>query len=181
MVELTAKSACDGLLPISVGRFTLSEETPGALTSLMPFKGCAETLSQALEAAHGSRLPDANRSTGKAGAQIIWFAQNQYLLMGPEPAPILAEHAAMTDQTDAWAVVRLEGAGAEQVLARLIPLDLRPHVFEPGHTARSDLMHMMASVTRTGPQAFAIMVFRSMAATLVHDLQTAMEGVAARG
>jgi len=37
----------------------------------------------------------------------------------------------------------------------------------------------MASLTKTGENAFQIMVFRSMAETLVHDLKTAMEGVAA--
>jgi sarcosine oxidase subunit gamma len=40
---------------------------------------------------------------------------------------------------------------------------------------------MMASITRIGAQSFQIMVFRSMARTLVHDLKTAMEAVAARG
>ena len=40
---------------------------------------------------------------------------------------------------------------------------------------------MMASITRLGADDFQIMVFRSMAATLVGELKTAMEAVAARG
>jgi len=39
---------------------------------------------------------------------------------------------------------------------------------------------MMASVTKTGADSFQIMVFRSMAKTLVHDLTTAMGNVNAR-
>jgi sarcosine oxidase subunit gamma len=93
----------------------------------------------------------------------------------------LEKHAALTDQSDGWTVVQVQGAGGADVLARLTPLDLRPAVFKRGHTARSDLMHMAASITRTGDDTFMIMVFRSMADTLLHDLQRAMEGVASRG
>ena len=58
--------------------------------------------------------------------------------------------------------------------------DEDPGVFGPGDTARSDLAHMAASVTRIGPEAFRIMVFRSCARSFVHEMRSAMEGVAAR-
>ncbi|GHF70276.1 sarcosine oxidase subunit gamma [Seohaeicola zhoushanensis] len=181
MTELLAKTACDGLLSVTAGPFTLSEEPVAPLTSLMPYKGRDKALSAALEAAHGVKLPGVNRSTSKAGISVLWFGRGQFLLVGAGPDGSLAEHAAVVDQSDAWARVRLEGAGADQVLARLLPVDLRAASFKRGHTLRSPLGHMMASVTRTGVNAFSIAVFRSMAATLVHDLKTAMEGVAARG
>lgn len=181
MAELIAKSPCDRLLPITLGGMSLTEEQPGSMWVLAPFKGQEKALSKALEAAHGMAFPAANRSTGKAGSRAVWFGRDMALLMGVEPDAKLAKHAALTDQSDAWAVVRLDGAGAEDVLARLVPVDLRPQVFKRGHTARTELKHMMASVTRIGPQAFQVMVFRSMAKTLVHDLKTAMEAVTARG
>lgn len=181
MTDLTAKSPCAGLLPLNIGTVTLSEEEAGAMTSLAPFRGRSKGLSVALKAAHGMGYPAPGRATGKAGARVIWFSQGQALLMGPEPGSSLGKHAALSDQSDAWAVVRLEGKGCVDVLARLVPLDLRPTRFKRGHTARTDLAHMMASLTKTGENAFQIMVFRSMAGTLVHDLKTAMEGVAARG
>lgn len=181
MTDLLARTACDGLLPLTAGTVTLSEEPFAPLTSLMPYKGRDKDLSAALEAAHGVKLPGVNRSASKAGTSVIWFGRGQYLLIGAEPGAALADHAAVVDQTDAWARVRLDGAGAEAVLARLVPVDLRAAVFKRGHTLRSPLQHMMASVTRTGVNAFSVMVFRSMAGTLVHDLKTAMEGVAARG
>lgn len=180
MVDLVAKSPCAGLLPVTHGAVRLSEVKAGHMTSLAPFKGQQEALSDALKAAHGMAFPAVNRATGKEGARAIWFSRRQALLVGPEPDPVLAKHAAITDQSDAWTVVRLEGARAEDVLARLVPVDLRGTVFKRGHTLRSQLMHMSASVTRMGEQAFQIMTFRSMAGTLVHDLETAMVGVAAR-
>jgi sarcosine oxidase subunit gamma len=60
-------------------------------------------------------------------------------------------------------------------------VDVRRAQFPPGHAARTMLHHMTCTLMRTGDDAFEIMVFRSMAATAVHDLGTAMRSVAARG
>ncbi|WP_127114156.1 sarcosine oxidase subunit gamma [Shimia sediminis] len=181
MADLIAKSPCAGLLPVTHGTTSLSEVEMTTLTSVAPYKGQETGLSDALKAAHGMALPDINRATGKEGARAVWFGQGQVMLIGPSPASSLADHAAVTDQSDAWALVRLEGEAAEDVLARLVPVDLRRAQFKRGHTVRSQLQHMMVSITRTGDNAFLIMAFRSMAKTLVHDLETAMRGVAARG
>ena len=180
MVELIAKSPCDGMLPLEIGDMRVSEENPGRLTLIAPFRGQDKEASNALKDAHGVSWPQPNRSTGKAGNRAIWFGRGQVLLAGPTPDASLRRFAALTDQSDAWAVTRLEGTAACDVLARLVPLDLRSDAFKRGHTARTELAHMMVSLTRTGPVAFQIMTFRSMAKSLVHELKTAMEGVAAR-
>lgn len=181
MAELVAKSPCAGLLPLEIGAAKLTEEEAGVLTSILPYKGQDKALSEALKAAYGMAFPAPNRATGKAGARAVWFGRDLALLMGPAPDAALAAHAALSDQSDAWAAVRLEGEATEAVLARLVPVDLRASVFKRGHTVRSQVAHMAGSVTRVGEKAFLILVFRSMAATLVHDLKTAMEAVAARG
>ncbi|MFP4274031.1 MAG: sarcosine oxidase subunit gamma [Paracoccaceae bacterium] len=180
MVELVAQSPCAGLLPLRIGGATLLEEDPGHLTALLPAPGAEDSLSRALKAAHGVDWPAPGRMETAEGAAALWFGHAQALLIGPAPDPSLSTHAALVDQSDAWAVVRLEGAGAENVLARLVPLDLRAAAFPPGSTARSLLGHMTASVTRLPQGGFRLMVFRSMARTLVHDLHRAMDGVAAR-
>ena len=181
MVELIAKSPCAGLLPIEIGAAKLSEVEGTCLTSLAPRPGQEKALSEALKGAHGMALPGVNRATGKEGARALWFGKGQAMLVGPTPAAGLGDWASMTDQSDAWAMVRLEGAAAEDVLARLVPVDLRQSVFKRGHSVRTMLQHMSVSVTRIGAEAFLILAFRSMAGTLVHDLETAMKGVAARG
>ena len=181
MAELKARTPCEGLLPLSIGTVEATEVAPGRITSIMPRQGAEAALSLALKASHGMAFPAPNRATGKAAARAVWTGRNQAMLIGPEPDAALAAHAALTDQSDGWAVVRLQGAGAVDVLARLVPIDLRPAQFKRGHTARTMLGHMPASITRVGDTAFQVMVFRSMAVTLVHELKTAMEGVAARG
>ncbi|SDW23458.1 sarcosine oxidase subunit gamma [Ruegeria halocynthiae] len=181
MGKLIANTPCDGLLPLTVGSVTLSEEDVGAIHSISPLNGKQKALSEALKAAHGMAYPSANRATGKAGDRAIWFGPSHVMLMGPAPDVTLFGNAAIVDQSDAWTVVRVNGAEVEDVLARVVPVDLRLSQFKRGHTARTLLFHMTASITRVGENAFQIMVFRSMAETLVHDLKRAMEGVAARG
>lgn len=180
MVDLIATPPCGGLLQLSIGSVSLTEVDAGVMTSLAPYRGQDAALSKALKAAHGMEAPAANRATGREGARAIWFGQRMVLLVGPTPDGGLSNHAALTDQSDGWAVVRLEGDGARDVLARLTPIDLRTGTFKRGHTARTELMHLMASITRIGEKTYQIMVFRGFAETLVHDLKTAMAGVAAR-
>lgn len=181
MAKLIAKTPLDRLPKKTVGSVTLEEVDLGVLTSVAPYKGQWKACSEALKAAHGMALPGANRATGKDGARAIWFGREMALLAGPEPDASLAEVAALTDQSDAWTCVTLSGLGAEDVLARLVPVDLRAGQFKRGHTVRSQIQHMNGSITRISGDAFLLMVFRSMAGTLLHDLETAMESVAARG
>lgn len=180
MVELTAKSACHDLLPLRIGKQEAREADLGVLTSVMPLAGRATAVSEALKTAHGVAMPAANRAVGKQGCRAIWFGRGQVMLAGPKPDPALADVAALVDQSDGWACVMLEGPGADAVLERLVPVDLRRESFKTGHTARTLIGHMHGSVTRLGAERFVLMVFRSMAATLVHDLKDAMETVAAR-
>lgn len=172
MADLTAKTPCAGLLPLDMAGISLQEVTPAALTSVAPFHGQAKAVSAALKKAVGAGLP----ATGRREGAVTWFGDGLYLVTGQ----VSLDGAAITDQSDAWAVVEIAGPGVEDVLARLIPIDLRASDFAEGAVARTMLAHLSVAIIRSGPRAFEIMVMRSMAATLVHDLKTAMQGVAAR-
>ena len=175
MVKLVAQSPCRGLLPVEHGQTKLTEVEPDAITSVAPFKGKTRAVSDALKASVSAGFPRPNRRAGR----VVWSGRGQAMVLGPRPVG-LDGLAALTDQSDAWAVVRLEGATAEEVLARLVPLDLSPETFKQGHAARTLLQHMTVILTRTGANSFEIMAFRSMGRTLVHDLDQAMRSVAAR-
>lgn len=178
MGKLEPVSPCAGLLPLTVGALTVAEAEVGAITSVTPFEGASKA---AMERALGLAFPPPNQTAGDAARRIVWVGQGEALLIGPAPDPALSAHAAVVDQSDAWAIVTLSGAGGDAALARLVPVDLRLRAFPVGATIRSRLGHMNASITRTGEDVFLIAVFRSMAATLVHDLETALAAVAARG
>lgn len=178
MPSLIETTPCEGLLPVSAGGVTLTEAGPARITSVAPLRGKARAVATALRKL-GLGWPEPGRSVRSDGAACLWTGRDQAFLIGASPDG-LDGIAALTDQSDGWARMRLEGAGAEAVLARLVPLDLRAAVFPEGAVARSGLNHMMAVLTREGPDAFGIMVFRSMAGSAVHEIAVAMKAVAAR-
>lgn len=172
MVELIAKTPAEGLLPYAKGAVELTELTLGKATSIAPFKGRTEVV----EAALGAKLPKVGRTTGN----VIWFSRGQFLMLGKDVPDGLGAHAAITDQSDAWCALELKGAAAVDVLARLVPIELRQSSFKRGHCARSLLGHMPLHVTRIGGDAFRIMSFRSMTGTMVHEISSAMDLLASR-
>jgi methylglutamate dehydrogenase subunit D len=180
VVDLIAKSPLEDLLPVSVGETSLTEATPAFITSIAVHKGRDKALAEALKKAHDLALPAIGRTSSKAGLRLIWTGRGQHMLLGDKAAArALARSASLTDQTDGWAVMALTGANAAEVLARHCPLDLGATSFKRGHTARSEVAHMMAVVTRLN-NGFEIMVMRSFAATMVHHLAQAMQSVAAQ-
>lgn len=181
MAELLAKTACDGLAPLTIGGLTLREAPAQTMTTIAPFRDQVQALGKALKAAHGLDWPAVQGATTTAEARAIWFGRDMALLIGPEPDQKLSKHAALTDQSAGWAVMELSGQGGEEVLARLCPVDLRLSAFPVGAALRTEAKHMMACLHRLEKDRFQIMVFRSLARTLHHDLKTAMEARAARG
>ena len=173
MANLIALTPCAGLLPIAHGGIEVTEVMPQQLKSVAPFARQNKAVSAALKEQVGAGLSPSNRRSGA----VTWFGHGVWLVSGEV---VLDGVAAVTDQSDAWAAVQIAGAGVEDVLARLVPVDLRAQVFKKHHVAKTMLGHMSVTITRTDAETFEIMVMRSMAATLVHDLDVAMRGVAAR-
>lgn len=176
--KLAQTSPGAGLLPISIGALTVVEVDVGPVTSVTPFSNPPKA---AFSRALGLPFPEPNQSTSEGDVRCIWAGQGEAFLMGVTPKPTLGKHAAVVDQSDAWAFVTLSGAGGADALARLVPVDMRLSAFAVGATARTQLGHMNASITRIGEDTYLIAVFRSMTETLVHDLRTALDAVAARG
>ena len=179
MLKLTTKTPLEDLLPISIGTITLSDETPAFMTLIDCPNGSESKVSEALKKVHGITLPAPNRTTARAKNRCLWFGKN-HLLLGSELDETLSKIARLTDVSDGYAVLRAEGKDIEGVLARLAPIDLAPSHFKPGYTARTLVRHMHAALTRISDTIFQIIVFRSMAQTLVHDLTRAMTSIDAR-
>lgn len=179
MASLIAKSATDGLLPLNIGQQTLSDCTPKRITAIAPYQGQTEAVGQALDAL-GLAWPAPDRASLSAKAACLWSGRGQAFLIDAAPPKGLEASAALTDISDGWVALQIEGAGARDVLARLFPLDLAPAAFPVGATARSGLVHMMALLHRTGPEAFAVYLFRSMARSAIHEFEVAMKALAAR-
>jgi len=174
--ELIAKSALEGR-SLTLGTVTLAEVEVGPITSVAVFPGGAKAVAKGLKSL-GLAMPEPNSFAEKKGARIVWTGRDQAFLMGVAPPDL--EGAAVTDQSDGWAVLSVSGAAAVDVLARLVPVDLRLAAFPVGRAIRTQLNHMNLVILRVGDHAFEILVFRSMARTAWHELETTTHMVAAR-
>ncbi|MDG3041870.1 sarcosine oxidase subunit gamma [Roseicyclus marinus] len=180
MAELIATSPLRDLTPITIGNVTLTEGIPGQVWAVLPWRGATEAASTALQSAHGLPFP-APGNLHKAGStRIAWAGLDQAFLLGTTPDTALAAHAALIDQSDAWAHLVLSGPATREVLARLVPVDLAPAACPKGSARRTLLGHMSCLILHPGGDTFEILVFRSMASSAVHDLTRAMTAVAAR-
>jgi heterotetrameric sarcosine oxidase gamma subunit len=176
--DLVAKSPLAGRAALTLAGVTLAEADLGQITSVAPFMGQDKALAGALKAL-GLSFPAPNQVSSKGDARLVWTGRDQAFLIGAAPQG-LDGLAALTDQSDGWAALRLDGPGAGDVLARLYPLDLRAAAFPVGRVARAPLNHMSSILMRPGPQSFEMLVFRSMARTAWHEAEVAMRALAAR-
>lgn len=89
---------------------------------------------------YGIELPHVPRAVCGASLDLIWSGPSQWLAVSlrPEmPAELAAELdgvAAVTDQSDARAVLRLIGPNVRDTLAKGCPVDLHPAAFRRGET-----------------------------------------------
>jgi heterotetrameric sarcosine oxidase gamma subunit len=178
VAELIATGALEARAPFEAGEAWLGEVAVAPLTAIAPFRGRTEAVDAALTQALGLGFPPPGRVLEAPGGRIAWSGREQALLMGAE-APDLGNMAAVTDLSDGWVALRLHGADAAAVLARLAPLDLRRARFGPGSAVRTLLAHIMALILRR-EDCFEILVMRSFAASAWHEIEASMAAVAAR-
>ena len=165
MVKLIASEPFAGRLPLEADDLRIDAYDPGQMTLVLAGRGKAPKVA-------GMAFPAPGRVSLAGEARLQWMAPGQAMLMGA-PVPGL-KSLRYVDQSDAWAIARLEGAAGPEVLARLVPVDLRLSAFGVGATARTLIGHMTGSVTRVAEDVLEVMVMRSMAGSLVHDVQRAV-------
>lgn len=168
MPNLIAKSALFGRAPLTLSGTTLAEAQIGPITSVAAFSGKLAKVKKAL-----GGFPAPNTVSGN----LIWTGPEQAFVLGQ--APDLSGLAAVTDQTGGWAALRLSGPLAADTLMRLYPLDLRAAHFPKDTCARAPLGHMQ-SILIAEEAGFLILIFRSMARTAWHEIETALQTLTAR-
>lgn len=105
-----------------------------------------------IEQALNMALPlAANTICGDDRHTLFWLGPNEWLLHCPEDtqsemAAALRQalhglHAAVTDVTDYYVVIRLSGEKAREVLSKGTPFDVHHTVFQPGQCAQTCFGH----------------------------------------
>lgn len=179
MAKLIAKSPTEGLLPVRHGTLTLRDSAMTRLTAVAPYPGRTGQVGAALRKL-GLDWPAPDRALSNGRNAVLWSGRDQAFLLNAAPEGIGADMAAITDITDGWAALTVEGRAGAAALARLVPLDLSPRAFPEGATARTGLGHMQVLLHRRAGDKFTLYVFRSMVATAIHEIEGTMKALAAR-
>ena len=187
---LTPRSVFDavGGCRIAAPGLAFDEAPARPLVSLARRRGAAgEGLEAALEAALGLALPGPGQFAEARGLRAMFLGPGQWLIAGARDglAAEVREAAAgggvVTDQSDAFVELTLEGPLAREILARLSSLDYDDAAFPQGAVARTVMLQITALIARDGPQAYRINTARSTARDFAHDVAVAATAVAARG
>ncbi len=173
MIELSPTGAFGVLrLPLEQGETRLSAIAPPRITAIAPYPGQMNALSRRLGA-----FP-APGEVHDGQLRLVWSGREMAFAFGEGLPEGLEDFAALCDQSDAWAGLALVGQDAQAVLARLVALDLR--ALAAPSSARALMGHLPLLLIKESDTRFDLWTFRSMADSLVHEMEAAMRGVAAR-
>lgn len=139
-------------------------------------------LAKAVKAAVGTNVPAQRRIEIAGDKACGWMSPDEYILIlpyaetGAAMAAIASEmgeaHHLAAVVSDARAVFRVEGDKAEQVLAKLCPVDF--DTLEPGELRRTRAAQVAAAFWKDG-NGYTVVCFRSVAAYVMGLLSHSAE------
>jgi sarcosine oxidase subunit gamma len=180
--DLTPRSAFAGFLV--PGRHGRTEGKAGVtvrprdgrlvLARLIARKGRAADLAAAIRFRYGLDLPATPKRVEQGGLAVIWSGPGQWLAVaedGRDLARDLADaagaFAAISDQSDGLAVLRVSGPRARDALVKGVGLDLHPRAFGPGDAAVTVIAHVGAQLWQLdNAPTYEIAVFRGFAGSV---------------
>jgi heterotetrameric sarcosine oxidase gamma subunit len=178
VARLIALTAFADDLPLTCGALTLHEIRHDPLWRIAPFAGQSAGFGAALRDQCGLDLPPVGQRATGAGGFVQWDGHDGWLVAAD--LALDAHVAAVVDYADALACLQIHGAGVLDVLARLVPMDLRLPQFGIGACALTLVGLHPVRIVRLEAEGFEIMVTRSMAASLLDDLRRSALLLAAR-
>lgn len=150
------------------------------LATLIAADGKEADLRAILTERFGLSLPEAGAAHIEGERGLVWSAPGQWLAVTPSPRDLrdlpeaLRGVAAVTDQSDSRALVRISGPQARAMLAKGVAVDLHPRAFEPGQVAVTSIAHIGVQLwQRDAEPTYEIAVARSFAGSFWHWLEHA--------
>ncbi len=144
-----------------------------ALASVTAVDGAEERLAEVIRARFGLSLPEAGAALFSGETGLIWSGPGQWLAIAPARGDLdglgkaLTGLAAVADQSDGRALLRLSGPDARRVLEKGVSVDLHPRAFGPGRTAVTAVAHIGVQLwQRDDRPTYEIAVARSFAGSL---------------
>ena len=150
--------------------------------AILPRRNGMEMLAEALRTTLGLALPALGRWERSGDLTLVRTAPHQVLALRErdglfdELEAAVGAHAGVVDLSDARACVRVDGNGAREVLARLVPLDLHPRAMRAGCAANTLAGHVGVLVLqRDDAPSYELLVQRSLSGALLRRLDVRHE------
>ncbi len=136
----------------------------------------------------GTTWPNTGSSTTSAdGAyRLLGLQADQVFVLMSSPSvdngqsnklPDLGNSAYVTDQSDSWAGLFIDGDSAVQALERICPIDLHPSTFGVGRVTRTSMEHLTVIIVREADNRFLLLSPTSSAHSFLHALETSLRNV----
>ncbi len=160
-----------------------SERDGLGIASLSVRRGQRAVLQERVTTAFAVPLPHGARRQAAGDIAFAGTGPGTWLVTGERAANALSatvkaavgDAGSVTDQTDAYALLRLEGPALRTTLAKLVPIDIHPRAFKVGDVAATVLAQMGALLWRLdddhdGGAVVEVAVYRSFAESFRHEL-----------
>lgn len=142
-----------------------------------------KVIAKAVKDVTGVAIPGQREIALNGDKGAAWMSPDELLLMVPYAeaqgavadlnAALSGVHSLAVNVSDARVVLRVQGAGAREVLAKLAPVDFDADAFGTGQIRRSRLAQVPAAFWMSGEDEFTVVAFRSVAEYVFNLLKTA--------
>lgn len=126
----------------------------------------------------GTAWPVTGKSTSNADStyQLLGLQLDQVFVLasGDSALPELDASAYITDQSDSWVGLRLQGAKSHESLERICPIDLHPGVFASGSVTRTTMEHLAVIVLCESQDSYLLLSPTSSAQSFLHAVETSV-------
>jgi len=165
----------------------IAEITDRAIVSIAIPNGGRAEVTKAIAGAFKCDLPDVGASSLSPIADIRFLGLQSdqiFAVFEPDSADPATEvgnrlkgAAYLTDQSDAWVMIRVWGKAWHATLERICPIDLHPTVFGDGMVARTVMEHLNVIILRQKEDDFLLLSPRSSAKSILHALETSARNI----
>jgi sarcosine oxidase subunit gamma len=151
---------------------TLSEVHFASILQVSAWPETVETVEAVIRELLGAEVPAIGRGLARDGSRVVATAPGRILVAAQASnlvtrfeAALPTSEAAVTDLSHGRQILRLDGR-AEELLAKVIAVDLAATAFPPGRVAQTTIDHVDVLVHRLAPDSFELWAFRSFAEAL---------------
>ena len=165
----------------------VSEVTDKSLVMVAIPRGTLVDVESAIKKSCGLSIPKMEQSTESSDSSItLWRLQNSQVLAyfsydgddsesyikGKFNAP-----AYFTDQSDTWAMIRVDGPKCRDVLERICPIDISTDEFSVGDVSRTIMEHIGTIIYRDGEDSYVLLTMRSFGVSMLHAIEVSVKNV----